>query len=583
MATAKIQDDHIQCLVCLNYMLDRNPRSLVCSHAFCEECLNELVDNKKIKCPTCKELTEIGNDVQELERAQPQDRTQDNTLPKSLCQVCLERPPVYICNHCSSKLMCKDCKKRHNDVYKGHVVSDLCLKHNERVTHLCTKCVVPLCIRCGLRDHNEHQAYFVDYKKGAEELTEEVKSIHYNIKEEMKHVEAHMDETKLNHEISLDLDKRLSLRREYQKEQSKEIHKLSGTLKKKTEEYNRLQIACTEVRDQCNIRAASLKALTPENPGFCTRYNQLRPKAQRVLQDVQRQLQIQYSPPGFLLTDYIHEPVAVERPPEGNLRMQKLKLDIPTTDEINCKLQIALIGDDVVLVNEADPQHLTRLNKGETVGQYYPNMIGEGVHGVSVYDNMIYIVHEKTITAVSQKHGENALFYSPDVPSISKILVIDKDTIYISDGGNPRGKVYKYNTMKNQTEVVLEELRGPTYMSLMFTIQGPRYILTECNAHKISSIFDRNWRLLTTFGRRGSGQGEFRDPQATAVTECGLLVADKDNQRICHYSIEGQFLGDVITRQDGLDYSPYRIAYRYPNLWLCGQGNPLKCFQVKYQ
>ena len=497
----------------------------MCSHAFCEECLNELVDNKKIKCPTCKELTEIGNDVQELERAQPQDRTQDNTLPKSLCQVCLERPPVYICNHCSSKLMCKDCKKRHNDVYKGHVVSDLCLKHNERVTHLCTKCVVPLCIRCGLRDHNEHQAYFVDYKKGAEELTEEVKSIHYNIKEEMKHVEAHMDETKLNHEISLDLDKRLSLRREYQKEQSKEIHKLSGTLKKKTEEYNRLQIACTEVRDQCNIRAASLKALTPENPGFCTRYNQLRPKAQRVLQDVQRQLQIQYSPPGFLLTDYIHEPVAVERPPEGNLRMQKLKLDIPTTDEINCKLQIALIGDDVVLVNEADPQHVTRLNKGETVGQYYPNMIGEGVHGVSVYDNMIYIVHEKTITAVSQKHGENALFYSPDVPSISKILVIDKDTIYISDGGNPRGKVYKYNTMKNQTEVLLEELRGPTYMSLMFTIQGPRYILTECNAHKIS-IFDRNWRLLTTIGRRGSGQGEFRDPQATAVTECGLLVAD---------------------------------------------------------
>ena len=166
MATAKVQDDHTQCFVCLNYMLDRNPRFLECSHEFCEECLHELVDNKKIKCPTCKEITEIGNDVQELERAKIQDSTKDGTRSKNLCQVCFTKQPVYICNHCSSKLMCKGCKESHNDMYQGHAVSDMCLKHNERVTHLCTKCVVPLCLRCGVLDHQEHKADFVATKKG---------------------------------------------------------------------------------------------------------------------------------------------------------------------------------------------------------------------------------------------------------------------------------------------------------------------------------------------------------------------------------------------------------------------------------
>ena len=235
------------------------------------------------------------------------------------------------------------------------------------------------------------------------------------------------------------------------------------------------------------------------------------------------------------------------------------------------------------MVTYNSPQHVVRLNeRGGVVARYYPEMKGEEVRGVSVYDNRIYIVQENAITVISQRYGEDTVVYKPDVSSrIHKILVVDKSTIFISDWNKP-GKVYKYNTESNQT-VVVKDLKDPYYMSAMNTLKGPRYIVTEWGENRIN-VYDQRWNLLNTIaGRKGAGEGEFNYPRAPAVTECGLLVADAGNRRISHYSLEGQFLGHVISRQDGLDYGPYGIAYRYPYLWVCGVGPPVKCYQVKYQ
>ena len=90
------------------------------------------------------------------------------------------------------------------------------------------------------------------------------------------------------------------------------------------------------------------------------------------------------------------------------------------------------------------------------MARYYPEMNGKGVRGVSAYDDRIFIVQDKVITAISGKHGEDTVLHKPDVSSrIDKILVVDKSTIFISDY-NYAGKVYKYNTESNQTEVVVK-------------------------------------------------------------------------------------------------------------------------------
>ena len=601
MATAEIQEDLFECLVCLNYMLDRNPRSLSCLHTFCEDCLKQLMNNKKIRCPTCREITELKkNEVKELKvnfhllkvkdignqpKSSTKEKAQSKDKLKSQCQICDINAPVYKCKDCP-QLMCESCKNDHNDMFEGHAVFEMCEKHEESITHLCKKCVRQLCMKCAVLDHKEHKAHFVDYTKGTQELKEEVKTLHSNIKEEIKQIDSHRCAAKKTHEITLDMKKSLTARRQYHRQQIEEIDKLSEVINKKSKEYERIQRSCIETRDQCNVRAASLKALTEDSPGFCNRYSQIRPRAQEVIEEAKKNLQIKYKPPQFLLT-YTQEPVAIDikeiQSGKMSLVKEKLLLDIPRSDEINCKAQIAFIGDDVIMVTCNDPKHVIRLNeRGGVVARYYPEMKGEGVNGVSVYDNRIYIVQDKAITVISQRYGEDTVVYKPDVPNINKILVVDKSTIFISDQYDP-GKVYKYNTESNQTEVVVKDLKGPFYMSMINTLQGPRYIVTEYNIDRIN-VYDQRWNLLNTIGgRSGSGDGEFDCPYATAVTECGLLVADFGNYRISHYSLEGRFLGQVITSQDGLDYKPRGIAYRYPYLLVCGYGHPVKCYQVKYQ
>ena len=600
MAAAETQEDLFECSVCLNYMLDRNPRSLSCLHTFCEDCLNQLMNNKKIRCPTCRKTTELKSDnVQELIvnfhllkikdiGTKPKSSTKENPKSKknTLCQICDMKPPVYKCKDCP-QLMCESCNNKHSKMFKGHAVFEMCEKHEDGITHLCKKCVRPLCMKCGVLDHDEHQDYFVDYNKGTKELREEVKTLHNKMKEEIKQIDSHIEETNINHEISLGLDKSLSVRQRYYEEKIKEIKKYKDVIKTKCEEYERIQKACIETREQCNVRAASLKALTDDSPGFCDRYSQIRPRPQEVLQEAKKNLQDKYRPPPFVLNEYVKESVASNikeiKQDRTKLVKEKLLLDIPRSDEINCQKQIDFICDDVVLISYNDPEHVIRLNReGEIVARYYPKIKGKYVNGMSVYDNRIYLVQDKAITVISQRYGEDTVVYKPDVRAINKILVVDKSSIFISDY-NSTGKVYKYNTESNHTEVMVKDLKHPYYMSVMNTLQGPRYMVTEYNNHRIN-IYDKRWNLLnSTGGRQGSGDEEFDCPHATAVTECGLLVADWDNYRISHYSLEGQFLGHVITRQDGLGYEPRGIAYRYPYLWVCGYGNPVKCYQVKYQ
>ena len=191
METAETQEDIFECSVCLNYMLDRNPRSLSCLHTFCEDCLHQLINNKKITCPTCRKNTELKSDnVQELivnfhllkikeigtkpQSSAKESSEQKKSESKSLCQICDIKPPAYKCKDCP-QLLCESCKNDHDDMFEGHAVFEMCLKHEESIAHLCKKCVRQLCMKCAVLDHKEHKPYFVDYTKGTQELKEEVK------------------------------------------------------------------------------------------------------------------------------------------------------------------------------------------------------------------------------------------------------------------------------------------------------------------------------------------------------------------------------------------------------------------------
>ena len=151
--------DLFECPVCLSDMVDRSPRSLSCLHTFCSECLEQLINSRRIECPTCRELTVLKtNNIQALkvnfmlgqmrDREQKQAQASKKTpkysagKPRYMCEVCQQTPAVFKCKDCP-QLLCGTCKKKHEDIqeFKDHSVFDLCQKHQQGVTHLCKQCV----------------------------------------------------------------------------------------------------------------------------------------------------------------------------------------------------------------------------------------------------------------------------------------------------------------------------------------------------------------------------------------------------------------------------------------------------------
>jgi sugar lactone lactonase YvrE len=75
------------------------------------------------------------------------------------------------------------------------------------------------------------------------------------------------------------------------------------------------------------------------------------------------------------------------------------------------------------------------------------------------------------------------------------------------------------------------------------------------NAVARISVFDRNGKFIRTFGKLGSGPGEFRTPHAMVFDSRGrLIVADRANHRIQILDTNGTFLGEMkdFSRVSGL-------------------------------
>ena len=81
--------------------------------------------------------------------------------------------------------------------------------------------------------------------------------------------------------------------------------------------------------------------------------------------------------------------------------------------------------------------------------------------------------------------------------------------------------------------------------------QRGEVVVADSDRHCVS-VLSPSGEKLRSFGKRGSGQGEFKGPGGVAVDGDGnILVADEKNHRIQKFTAEGQFLAAVGTRGSG--------------------------------
>jgi DNA-binding beta-propeller fold protein YncE len=74
---------------------------------------------------------------------------------------------------------------------------------------------------------------------------------------------------------------------------------------------------------------------------------------------------------------------------------------------------------------------------------------------------------------------------------------------------------------------------------------GKIYVVDGVN-HKVRA-FNQNGKLISSFGSRGSGDGEFRFPLGIDIDSSGrLYIADSGNQRVQIFSPKGKFLAKMM-------------------------------------
>jgi len=88
---------------------------------------------------------------------------------------------------------------------------------------------------------------------------------------------------------------------------------------------------------------------------------------------------------------------------------------------------------------------------------------------------------------------------------------------------------------------------------------GRIYVVDSGN-HRIA-VFQRGGKRLFTFGGRGTGPGQLRDPVGIGIDPSGrVYVADKGNHRIQIFTVDGAYVRALAVKAGGKNVAPVDVA-----------------------
>lgn len=269
-----LKEEYLVCDVCGDeYDEDhREPRVLPCLHTFCNRCLEGMVRDWTLTCPTCRIKHNVpGDSVRNFPKEHTRRSLRDfirlkrktHNIP---CRDCPDSGvAVYFCKDCQT-FMCAECTHAHlrNFLSRNHQIANFeqlrkygletfqreltCSvpgHEGQPLTHFCAAkiCSRPLCKMCTVMDHEESKGHVIkkiqdvyeEERQNVNELTKKVEDKISFAKNVMKETEDEFStlsqkEEIMKHEIDIEMDagvKMLEIRRRELKDN------LTGRIKEK--------------------------------------------------------------------------------------------------------------------------------------------------------------------------------------------------------------------------------------------------------------------------------------------------------------------------------------------------------------
>ena len=589
MASVKSFDLYT-CKVCLENMLDKNPRSLWCLHTFCTDCLRKVMKDGAILCPTCRKPTTVpGNDINNLvvnfmlqEFAGHLEELRSSRA--LLCQLCLAECAVLKCQECV-QLLCEDCSLKHNKVktFKDHKLFKLCHKHKEgMITHLCMKCVQPSCSKCVMMEHLNHEADVEMFDDGIKLIKENITQYETNIKVRAQVIRKWKDEDKKKLENVERMISKVEDIREYHLQKTKEAADVLEILNKDKEKGKEGQKEYEVKMNEFKNLMDALKRTQGVSNDIMGAFKSLKIEIENILNETKEE-KLRFNPEKIdILDPRTNTNVAYVTSDKPEIYLEKPELfkiiSCPGNQKWGRPYNISSVQEDCVLISDWDKDFITMAYSSDTPTVKIPAQYGR-VRDACLFKDRLYTAYDNFITKRTFNNGTAGpeVRYNPNINNIYSMKVLNESCVLILCYNEKR--IVEFNPNSNQTKTVVSNLKDPVHVNIMRTEGEVLYLVTCYGTHSVD-VYDEGWKLVRTFGGYGQADGQMMNPWGTTITKQGILVADCSNGRISLYSTEGNFIKHILKRNDGIDY-PLGLLFTRPFLWL-SRNSPasVKCYRL---
>ena len=564
--------DIYSCAVCLEHLLNRNPRFLSCHHSFCQQCLQRLTNSDHVSCPICRAVTAVPNNdvtnlqmnfqlVQMMEREKELTEGKQTHFTNQNCHFCRKENAVCKCGDCN-QFLCEGCETKHKKM--NHVILKLCQEHVDVMSHICMKCVLAVCVKCIVLDHAYHEGKVEEYQDGIDNLKDSLKETKMKLKERKNIIEKCQNE--------------LEIQQSEANKQRKELQRRRDDFIEEIEQLDHELVDVNETERKCDEDIKMYKELKEKFEVNCR-------NVEKLLESPHDQIVSSFSGQNTLAEKLLHETEKLNIKFKMNLIEEIKWLQKPELEnnfcnlgniQINCPTSIKAVGPDLFVYSDLNTTSFVVFdNKGDVKRCFEGQKEHGDVKCVDVYKNKLYLAQEKQIMCISNFNTtqEKILAFLPKMDCLYRMAVANYNILLCID--YYEGKVYKYNTEDDTTKIVLEGLRKPSYIRVDHTPQGTRYILTLETPGV--NIYNQFWQLQTTIKQ------DIHEPWDTVPCPGGFLLADHYSNKITLYSYTGDKVRTVLTEGDGQD-GPTCLTLKPPFLWV-GEATDIsngriKCFRV---
>ena len=237
-------------------------------------------------------------------------------------------------------------------------------------------------------------------------------------------------------------------------------------------------------------------------------------------------------------------------------------------------LVAALPEGEAAVVNSG--YQVMKINKtGQTIKELYNCQSCYYIEGLLLLGSNLYVTHSNgTIIEIHPHTGDLLNVYNiPDVDYIRNYgslwsdpaNIPNTDILLLPDVN--KNEVFSYNLTSEHKQVHLTGLFNPSSVSYSFYNNSTHYIVCQYGRHTIS-VYSSSWDLVSSFGGRGSSDGDLYYPVAAIMSSNDtILVSDNYNDRISVFTTDGVFLYHLLTQSDGI-YHPRALSYYKPYLWV---------------